>query len=750
MRRPFFWPALGLASGILVGRFFTLPLPPLFISLVCLLPFLWFLRGRPLFVLVFLLGMTGIGLLRIQKELELPPHHISKFADGRWLTLEGKIVSLPEAKAKGKRRIVSFVLASQDAFHRDEFFQTTGRVQVFLFNPSEAAPYGSRIRLRGRLVLPKRPRNPGEFDYRRYLADQGIHAVFEAYGPRSHRVIETRGPLYEKPFKWVEGLRAQSARRIESLFKPPIHSLLKALLLGIRRDLPEEFRDEFLKTGTAHLLAISGMNITLVAGTLFFLALLVGFPQKGAAGVGLISAVGYVFLSGAGVPVVRAGWMAGLFFVGVLLEREKDFFNSLFFALALILFFDPLALFQVGFQLSFLSVFFLLLLRPRPLAEWWGDMLQTVVVLIGTFPLGIFYFNVFSWASILANLLAIPLFHLGVLTGALSLGVGDIPFLGPSFVGMSTLFLRAGLAWIFLWAKIPWGYFYLRPPSAALIGFYYLALALGLLTRKAGKKLPLVLRPLSLSLWLLATALFFLPARDQKFSLTIFDSGQNELLHIRFPGGKHWLVNAGRERSSNQARWILSPYLRKSGVKELQGILLTDDSPRHTGGLATLLRNFSSGFLVVPSRVKSPFNPRRPKRISLISGDRLELENGSGFSAPAVIDDFLFLLVHHEEKKFLLVPTWQRKILERALPRLKAVSPVDLLILPACRSQTGLEREILSALSPREVVVTHLGRSSGSVAETFKEAGIPFTVVSQTGALRYEIGKGKLERVGFD
>ena len=406
MRRPFVGLGTSLALGILAEKFFRWP-NSLILLLFSLLPLLWMTRGKRLFLPLFLICLFGLGVIRMQEVLRLPAHHVSHFVQGQWVRLEGRVASLPEFKEKGRRRIISFVLESKHLVIEGKFFETTGKVQVFLFNP-QGTPYcGSQVSLRGRLAFPRAPQNPGEFNYRNYLAQQGIDATLEGYGARSLQILDLRIGLFHWPFVTIEKLREICTRRLNRFFSSPVNVLLKALLLGIRKDLPEGLRDDFIKTGTAHLIAISGMNITLVAGSLYFFALCLGLPQKGAAVLGLVSTAGYVVLSGMGIPVVRAGWMAGIFFAGLLLEREKDLANSLFLALFFILLIDPLALFQAGFQLSFLSVLSLIvfsrlrkipkkglaLSRSNPVEGWKGEWFQTVTVMAGTFPLGLAFLN---------------------------------------------------------------------------------------------------------------------------------------------------------------------------------------------------------------------------------------------------------------------------------------------------------------------------------------------------------------------
>lgn len=754
-RRPFVWLAAGLAGGILVGKSYPLPRASLFIFLVALLPLLWRLRGRCFFLSFLTIGITGVGVLRIQQVSQFPANAILQYANGEWFSLEGRVVSLPECKQKGKRRICSFVLEADRIASHGDFFRVSGKTQIFLFNPLTTPFFADRVRIRGKLAQPRIPANPGGFDYRKYLAAQGIHTIFEGYGIHSLKILSRRLDLWSFPLVGIQKLRDACARNFDSTFPAPLNALLKALILGFRKDLPEEFREDFSKTGTTHLVAISGMNITLVAGSLFLLSIGFGLPQKAAAGVGLVAATGYVFLSGAGMPVVRAGWMAALFFTGLLLEREKDMVNSLFFALFMILIFDPKAIFQAGLQLSFLSVLSLALLVPRDESKWGGDWLETSVVLAGTFPLCIAYFNVFSWVSVLVNLFAIPLFHFGVLGGLASLFCWWVPFVGHMVVWATCLLLKAGVAWIGFWAEKSWGYFYIAPPSWKLILIYYLTLALATAVRKL-KLTFRFLRPLTLSLWLAASTLLLLPRSQNHFSLTVLAAGPNELIHVGFLGGRHWLVNAGRLAPSNQARWIVGPFLRHRGVNRLEGILLTDFSRRHSGGLVTLLGNFSTQFLLFPgaSPIPSEVNlalRKGARRASLLRDDKVSVGEKEGFLVLDVVEGRIFLLIYHEKKKFLLLPAWRPEILRRVLPRLRGLSCVDVLILPAAGRppDENLWRQILSLLIPQWVVLAKRTPEVEAVIRSLETEEIPFFFLSETGALRFDIENGNWHIASF-
>lgn len=765
MRRPFFWPAVGLAAGILIARspFLsrseTIAFTFLFVF-VCL-PFLWFFRGRPFFIFFFTLSLIGIGMLRARQDSTTPSNNLIHFVQGNWMHLEGKVVSLPEIKEKGRRRIYSFVLQSKNLSQEKKFFETSGRTQVFLFNPQGEVSYGQHIRLWGKLTLPKTPRNPGEFDYQKYLSNFGIQTVFEGYGPRSLKILDCRGEVSSPcgrgspvPMDFfltiIQKLRNVCALRFDQYFKPPANGFLKALILGLRKDLPEDSRDDFIKTGTAHLIAISGMNITLAAGSLFFLCIRLGFPQKICALVGILATVCYVFLSGAGIPVVRAGWMTSLFFIGILIEREKDLLNSLFFAFFIILICDPRSLFQVGFQLSFLSVLALIVSSHRPV-EWHADWLQTLVVLAGTFPLIIVYFNIFSWISVLANLVAVPLFHLGVLGGWAGLLMVQIPILGHWIVTATSIVLKAGLVWIHFLAERPWGYVHLESASRSLVLFYYSALALFLSSRRIQGQRFSFLRPFSASLWLLTAALFFLPQQRSDFELTVFSAGRNELMHVQFPEKNHWLINSGRRTLSNQARWLISPFLRHMGVNRIGGILLTDFSPRHSEGLQTLLQNFPTASVMFPSAAKPPIDwnqrlrgmNRRINSLSLHAGDKISVQGGE-VRILDVIEGHLFPLIECRGYRFFVLPTAKEKILQQVLPQLNDIGPVDVVILPALGNNSPESlKEILLALSPHWVVFDRKPPPDSTIPTELQKEEISFSYLTETGALQFQIRQGK-------
>jgi competence protein ComEC len=355
------------------------------------------------------------------------------------------------------------------------------------------------------------------------------------------------------------------------------------------------------------LLAISGLNIALVAGTLYFLLIAGGAGQKTAAWIALVMTVLQVFIASAGIPVQRAGWMASAGFLSIILERDKNSLNLFFFAFLALLLTDPMCLSNISFQLSFLSVFALILSarffpEHQPYGDYW---MASLSVLLLTSPLVLYYFHIFSPVSLAANLLAIPLFHLSLLSALIVLFLYFlIPPAAPFAAGLASFFLAAGNHWIHFLAKFPYGYFFLTRPSLLKMVLYYAAavLFLGLkAARRFGRKILIAAG----MIWLAAGLALFWPQKLPLFEWTVLSAGKNDLAYLQ-AGGRHWILNAGRRFPSDQAEWILGSFLRSKGIKTVEGVVLTGLYQKNTGGLYTLKRDFLIRSVWMPPALKRP------------------------------------------------------------------------------------------------------------------------------------------------
>lgn len=344
------------------------------------------------------------------------------------------------------------------------------------------------------------------------------------------------------------------------------------------------------------------MNITMIAGTFYLIFLFCGLGFRPTALLTALVVIIYVGLAGAGIPIQRAGWGALLVLVAVLAGRPSHLLNSLCFAFFAILVWNPQSLWSVGFQLSFLCVLSLILILPlfARASAWTFSLGSSLAVLLGTFPVVLYYFNIFSPVSVLANIVAIPLCDAALFTALVSLFFSGVPFLNKAFTVIPTWIVEGALAWGKCLSAWRWGYWFLERPSLGQMAAYYVSLAMILFFwRKSFRAKRFWMAGLILG-WLGLSVSFMTGSGGKGFELTLLASGQNQIAHARFDNGAQWLFNAGRVFPSDQGEWLIGPYLRCRGVQRLEGILLTDLSKKHTGGLVSLLRDFSARHLLYP------------------------------------------------------------------------------------------------------------------------------------------------------
>ncbi|MFZ5801899.1 MAG: ComEC/Rec2 family competence protein [Candidatus Omnitrophota bacterium] len=722
--------AVAFTAGILFDHWISLPRICGWWVIGFLVPCLWMTRGTRAFMGISIVILFTAGILGARLANARHANAIENFAasqqdpdlSARRVYLEGIIKTQPEWKEIGKRRSGSFVLSARDMVRASnkgrEWIEPEGDAIVHWIYPPSGLERGDRIRLYGELVGLPRPLNPGQFDYGDFLQKKGIRSIFYAYGPWAMKRL-SKAVAVNGWYALIDRIRLWMRARIQELFPAREASVFQALLLGLRKDIGPEIRDSFAKTGTAHILSISGLHVTLIAGMIFTLLLLTGNGQRVSAACSLIAVSGYVFLAGAAYPVQRAGIMAAAVFAGKIFEREPRFLNNFFFAFLIILWSWPPALWDVAFQLSFLSVFALIYGLPGFLAKWrFRESLgRSLAVLGGTFPMVLYYFKIFSPVSLLANLLAIPLFDLAILFALLAVLTGGTAGLGGWF-GIPALWtLRGGLGWVRFLSKFEWGSFYIPAPSPwELFGFYAGIAVLAARRFFSGSKTRICVLAIGLAALVFCSGTMLFKSSAPRFEATFFSAGKNDLVHIRFEEGQDWIINTGRA-SSDQARWILASYLRSRGIDRLSAVMLTDGLKKHTGGLYALSENFRIDHCFSPSGVRIPelaLLSYRTNRKYFSSGDRLRIGTRGLIEVLHADQAGTTALISSGEWRMLLMSRIRGDVLgtiEKARERLSRVDGVFLAEFPREASQVknSIER-LIGLIQPRIFIGTWLDK----------------------------------------
>ncbi len=300
---------------------------------------------------------------------------------------------------------------------------------------------------------------------------------------RAHRSMPGIGDEVLNP------IRLKMEEKIDRQIPPRFGSIAKAMLLGNQKDMPYDVRQSFSYSGTAHLLAISGGNIALVALCAVFVLRLFYVPRKILFACAIAFLVFYCLLTGASASIVRATIMVSMILSGAFFRREPEILLSLAWSAILILVYDPLQLFDLGFQLSFVSVFMLAAasdgsdeLDPETKPGIINKIIYyleesvtiSVAAWIGTMPLSAQVFGTISPVAIVANLVLVPYFSFLQVSGFLFLVFGSVHHKLEDILGASFSLICEGALklsdWFVSW---PMSHFQVRPMENFEIAIFY-------------------------------------------------------------------------------------------------------------------------------------------------------------------------------------------------------------------------------------------------------------------------------------
>lgn len=293
---------------------------------------------------------------------------------------------------------------------------------------SKKISYGDEVKVRGILKEPENFETDigKEFDYKGYLSNKNIYYIIDDAGIE----ILSKGNG-SKLISILYKFRESFIKNIEKVLVSPQSDLASGLVLGVRGGFDKETRDNFIKTGTIHIIALSGYNVTIVAENLMKIFGYV-FRQNVSIFFGIFSIILFVLLSGASATAIRAGIMASIALFARLTGRTYDAGRALIIAGLLMIAYDVRVIFDISFQLSFLATVGVLFITPKVLKWFWfipqklglRDIISTTVgATIIVLPLLLYSTGILSIVSLPANILILPLIPITMLfifiTGAL-------------------------------------------------------------------------------------------------------------------------------------------------------------------------------------------------------------------------------------------------------------------------------------------------------------------------------------------
>jgi len=567
------------------------------------------------------LAAAGVALVLVagwRYDATLPPSEptgIARRNDGDAVRFRALIDSEPDDRANSTLYRLSVREASVDGGWQPESGRVLMRTAAF---PRYA--YGDLLQIEAELETPP---SFEDFDYRDYLLRQGISSITDY--PRVERLEGGHGNRLRAA---LIDLRSRLSGALSDALPEPEASLAAGVLLGARSDLPPDLRDDMNATGTSHLVAVSGQNVTILAGLLIaLLAWLIG--RRPAAWLALAGIAGYALLVGGQPSVVRAAVMGALYVVAIAFGRQSSAAVGLALAGAAMTAIDPQVARDVSFQLSFAATLGLITLAPplrdraaAALARWPAAaelpaaqaaielFAVTLAAIAFTLPITAVNFHRVSLVAPVANLFAVPAFVLVAFTAAVVAVAGSIVPAGGDWL--------AWLAWppaaymvgaVRFFAALPLASVELPGIGAGHAIAYYAVLAacVWLLARRPSLEpaaqatvAPPATRPLipagglalvmglaSILLWLAVT----MPT-EGRLSVTFLDVGQGEAILIEGPAGQRILVDGG---PSDDA---LAPALGRHLAfydRRIDLVVLTHPQADHLGGLPWVLGRYDVG-----------------------------------------------------------------------------------------------------------------------------------------------------------
>jgi len=699
---------------------------------------------------------------------------------------------------------ISFVLAAREI----DGVPVSGRMRVHVRDEQAGIGYGDVVRATGKMFQPRGFQNPGGFDYADYLAQRGIYAGVSVRDNRALEVLLPGRGIFRTIQDWRERIRQAFVANAVG----PGAAILQAMVLGEEGGLTDEIRDRFMTAGVTHILSISGSHLGLVAVVCFALIRWALFllpepwyhrltlrvdPKKVAAWLTLVPVTFYALLAGGQTATIRSLIMILAALAAVILDRENGLGRALASAALLILVADPQAVFDISFQLSFLSVASIgsvvtlwndLGLPRRSLLEKTRNNIVLLIVIslsttIATGPLVAFYFNQFSAAGIISNMIVVPfagiaVVPLGLASGILSLFSGRL-----ALPGLNQFFADAFYGVVTFFSRLPGAEF--RPPAPGL--FWLAAYAVFILSsaRYCRAKLLYAFKPLESSANVprssvigmavsgaalaVTMALSLVPAHEARVSF--IDVGQGDCALVELPSGRNILIDGGGtyDNRFDIGRRVVAPWLWNRGIRNLDYVVLSHPHPDHMNGFLFIVKKFTVAH--VWSNTEGLTTPAYAGLRRIITERGMSFRVAAGGEPPTLLDGAemrvlhpapafrptgkkayavensrsLVVLVSLQGGKFLFTGDIQADA-EVLLAREKQGLACDVLKVPHHGSSSSSTGAFVSAVRPQAAIISvgagnRYRQPSEDVIARYESIGAKVYRTDEDGAVTVRIGK---------
>ena len=534
------------------------------------------------------------------------PFSIRYSASNQPVTVEGIVAARPSVSPDGSRLVVK----CEHILYGNRTEPVHGMLMLYVSQGDVSLVRGDRVRCKTKISIPRRLGLPGEFDYPRYLAFQGISAVGRVMSQQE--IVLIRGGAEQSLQRSIDLFAKRLGDAIrKALPDEAVSSVLTALLIGDQKRIPQQMADAYTRAGVNHILSISGFHVGIIAAfiilVVFWILTRFEYPalqwnvRRSAVLLAVPSMLIYLFITGNAPATARSVIMLAACALALYVERENDPINTLLLAAVLLIVINPPTLFDLSFQLSFLSLWGIIISVPLIMSHistverpWIRTLIQFIAASVAascvTLIPVLYSFNVASFNGILTNFLIVPL--LGY--GAVLAGFCVLPF----------LLIMPSLNYVMLWpaAKLVQLSNMIVEQFAALpvmrfngitswdMFFFLVFMCCVSFVRSIQKRIVLgAMIPLAaISMHIKGPS-----APDGRLHITMLSVGQAESLLLRLPDGSAMLVDGGgylHDNGKDFGQRVLAPALGALGIRKIDWMISTHDHPDHIGGLAYIAK----------------------------------------------------------------------------------------------------------------------------------------------------------------
>ncbi len=612
-----------LIFGIISGYFLQLSnfyeiLGFTFVSIILVLIFLFF-KQKILANIFSYISIFSVGIVLITHFSLTTEKYPFEQTILRNVQVFGKVTELSLPNKKGSE----FILQLDSIKSENSKIQVKINLLCKTKNTSQKVRYGDYLQIQGSIIRARNKRNPEEFDYSKYLWQNDLQGILSVKSINQiHK--KTEKSIISEIQNYVFDIRLNLVNIIKKYYTGEKSNLIRALLIGDRKDIDHEIVNSFVIVGVVHVLAVSGLHVGFIV---MILNLLLGRTSiYWRIVLSIIGIFLFAIISGGQPSVLRASIMAILMLISTLYGRKYNSISVLAVAALLILIFNPIDLFNPGFQLSFSAVFSIVYFHPKIqkyiIQNVKNHKLQTLLTFflltfsatIGTLPFTIYYFHIFSIASFFANLLVVPLIGFVVSLAVASLTVSFLPFVAFQIATTNSFLIDVIFKIVDLSAKWEFSFIEIFQFNLAISILYFVILVIIIYSFSKSKKLlfrVFIIFLSSFMMYVYSNILKNNTLPQNKMNIVMIDIGQGDSFLLQFPDNTIALIDAGNSFGGfDNGKSVILPLMKNLGINKIDYLFITHlDADHYLGSFSIIEKG------IVKRAFKPIMNPNSKKDV---------------------------------------------------------------------------------------------------------------------------------------